>query len=209
MAVFIKQYEKQKIELKNKEEIKLTKADEKKGLYTFKSNLNGQITLDVNKIDNFKAAQGLLHNYARTAPDAQGLSKDKGVVIQDGRMDANRLLVGLTRFKQDIKIKVSDVKAFVEDLSARQTKTSSLITQTREKENPEIAQEKRESQKAARKLKYQETNSAKGLKTERPAQRPAPRINPKTVTVAGTVNQKAARNLSEQQDTRRGGGIGM
>jgi conjugative relaxase-like TrwC/TraI family protein len=141
-VIFVKQYEKQKIELKNKEEIQVIKVDEKKGLYTFKSKLNGEITLDANKIDNYKALQGLLHNYARTAADAQGLSKDKGVLAQDGRMDANRLLVGLTRFRQDIKIKVNDVKAFIEDLSARQTKTSSLSGPVREKENPEITQEK-------------------------------------------------------------------
>ena len=138
--IFLRHFKKEKIELKNREQLTLLGVDKVNNKFTFQSNLNGKITLDLNKIDNLKAFETLNYAYTSTIEAAQGLDAKNIIGVELEKFQhANQFLVFFSRAVENVVsyYKVNDLdnekglkaemQRAYDKFSIRQEKTTSII----------------------------------------------------------------------------------
>ena len=168
--VIMKHFKKEKIELKNREQLTITDIDTKKGTFTFESNLHGKITLDLNKIDNLKAFETLNYAYTSTIEAAQGIDAKNIIGVElEKFQNANQYLVFFSRAVQNIvsyyKVKPesnydNELKRAYDKFSIRQEKTTSIDGKESKIEN---SRTQREQQTPPRAQKEQAEDMSTGL----------------------------------------------
>lgn len=139
--VFLRHFKKEKIELKNREQLTLINIDKVNNKFTFESNLNGKITLDLNKIDNLKAFETLNYAYSSTIEASQGMDAKNVIGVElEKFQNANQFLVLFSRGVENVVsyYKINDfndekglkaeMRRAYDKFSMRQEKTTSIET---------------------------------------------------------------------------------